>query len=62
MAQMNNKLAGIETFFMAASPVSSYLSSSLIKEIARFGGDVTSLVTPLVARKLAEKFGREAQP
>jgi len=62
MAQMNNKLAGIETFFMAASPVSSYLSSSLIKEIARFGGDVTSLVTPLVAQKLAEKFGRGAQP
>lgn len=61
MAQMNNKLSGIETFFMAASPVTSYLSSSLVKEIARFGGDVSSLVTPLVAERLADKFSGSEQ-
>ncbi len=58
MAQMNNKLSGIETFFLAASPVTSYLSSSLIKEVARFGGDISSLVPPGVAERLAEKFGQ----
>lgn len=57
MAQMNNKLSGIETFFMAASPVTSYLSSSLVKEVARFGGDVSTLVPPGVAERLKEKFG-----
>jgi pantetheine-phosphate adenylyltransferase len=56
MAQMNNNLSGIETFFMAASPVTSYLSSSLVKEVARFGGDVSSLVPPGVAERLKEKF------
>ncbi|MER3396348.1 MAG: pantetheine-phosphate adenylyltransferase [Acidimicrobiia bacterium] len=56
MAQMNNKLSGIETFFMAASPVTSYLSSSLVKEIARFGGDVSSLVPRGVAERLKAKF------
>lgn len=56
MAQMNNKLSGIETFFMAASPLTSYLSSSLVKEVARFGGDVSSLVPPGVAECLKEKF------
>ncbi len=58
MAQMNNKLSGVETFFLAASPVTSYLSSSLIKEVARFGGDISSLVPPGVAERLAEKFGQ----
>src|SRR3990170_7688873 len=44
MAQMNNRLSGIETFFMTTSPKWSFLSSSLVKEVARFGGDVTGLV------------------
>ncbi len=57
MAQMNKQLSGIETFFLAASPVSSYLSSSLVKEVARFGGDVSSLVPQGVAKRLGEKFG-----
>jgi len=56
MAQMNNRMAGMETFFVAASPQWSYLSSSLIKEVVRFGGDVTGLVPAVVQERLAEKF------
>lgn len=58
MAQMNHKLTGIETLFMAASPKSSYLSSSLIKEVARYGGDVAGLVPDPVLRRLSDRFGK----
>jgi pantetheine-phosphate adenylyltransferase len=60
MAQMNQSLSGIETFFLATSPQYSFLSSSLVKEVARFGGDVSSLVPPVVAKRLRQKF-EEAQ-
>ena len=56
MAQMNSRMAGVETFFVATSPQWSYLSSSLIKEVARFGGDVTGLVPEFVQRRLDEKL------
>ncbi len=56
MAQMNQKLSGVDTLFVAASPAYSYLSSSLVKEVARFGGDVSALVPPLVEQRLKEKF------
>ena len=56
MAQMNQSLSGIETFFLATSPQYSFLSSSLVKEVARFGGDVSSLVPPGVATRLKQKF------
>lgn len=56
MAQMNQRLSGIDTFFISTSPKYSFLSSSLVREIARFGGDVTSLVPPVVAKRLAERF------
>ncbi|MGQ0670713.1 MAG: pantetheine-phosphate adenylyltransferase [Actinomycetota bacterium] len=57
MAQMNHRLAGVETFFMTTSPTWSYLSSSLVKEVARFGGDVEGLVPPFVKDRLTEKLG-----
>jgi pantetheine-phosphate adenylyltransferase len=60
MAQMNHKLAGVETLFMVATPSHSFLSSSLVKEIARFGGDVTAFVPTEVARKMKERFRGEA--
>jgi pantetheine-phosphate adenylyltransferase len=60
MAQMNHKLAGVETLFMTTSPQWSFLSSSLIKEVARFGGDVSTLVPEHVAARLAEKLGGAA--
>ncbi|MDQ1694843.1 MAG: pantetheine-phosphate adenylyltransferase, partial [Frankiaceae bacterium] len=44
MAQMNNGLADVETLFMPTSPLYSFLSSSLVKEVATYGGDVTGLV------------------
>lgn len=56
MAQMNYQLAGMETMFVATSPVYSYLSSSLVKDVARLGGNVDTLVPPLVAQRLEERF------
>ena len=62
MAQLNRKLApDIETVFMMASPEHSFLSSSGVREIARFGGCVDDLVPPTVARRLAEVFPRGGQ-
>lgn len=52
MAQMNAHLGGVETLFMTTRPVYSYLSSSLVKEVARFGGDISDLVPPAVAHRL----------
>jgi pantetheine-phosphate adenylyltransferase len=57
MAQMNLGLGGVETFFLPTSPQWSYLSSSLIKEVVRFGGDVSGLVPPFVRDRLEEKLG-----
>jgi pantetheine-phosphate adenylyltransferase len=44
MAQMNHGLAGVETMFMTTNPLYSFLSSSLVKEVATYGGDVSALV------------------
>jgi pantetheine-phosphate adenylyltransferase len=56
MAQMNHRLAGVETLFVATNPLYSFLSSSLIKEVAAFGGDVSGLVPDTVAHRLAERL------
>ena len=58
MSQMNLKLKGIETFFMATKPDYSFLSSSLVKEIAKFGGDVSSWVPSHVHRALQSRYGK----
>ncbi len=59
MARMNKKLApSIETMFMMTANEYSYLSSSIVKEVARLGGCVGQLVPQGVARRLAEKAGR----
>jgi len=57
MAQMNNGLADVETLFMPTSPLYSFLSSSLVKEVATFGGDVSGLVPDPVLLGLREKLG-----
>jgi pantetheine-phosphate adenylyltransferase len=57
MAQMNHRLAGVETLFMVANPAFSFLSSSIVKEVARFGGSVEGLVPAEVARRLKERIG-----
>jgi pantetheine-phosphate adenylyltransferase len=56
MAQMNVGLAGVETLFMPTNPLYSFLSSSLIKDVAKWGGDVSPHVPELVARRLAERL------
>jgi pantetheine-phosphate adenylyltransferase len=59
MAQMNASLTGVETVFIPCSPEYSFLASSLVKEVATFGGDVSSLVPPdvltLLTRRLEER-------
>jgi pantetheine-phosphate adenylyltransferase len=57
MAQMNHGLAGVETLFMTTNPLYSFLSSSLVKEVATYGGDVSGLVPPLVHDSLTERLG-----
>jgi pantetheine-phosphate adenylyltransferase len=60
MAQMNAALApGLDTMFVTAKPEWAFLSSSLVKEVARFGGDVGQLVPAPVAHALTERFGRK---
>lgn len=55
MAQMNYRLAGVETLFMTTNPSYSYLSSSLVKEVARHGGDVSGLVPDFVLARLRDR-------
>jgi pantetheine-phosphate adenylyltransferase len=54
MAQMNRELAGIETLFVPTAPQVGHLSSSLIKQIATFGGDVSKLVPKAVHDRLLQ--------
>jgi pantetheine-phosphate adenylyltransferase len=57
MAQMNRHLSGVETCFVPTNPQWSYLSSSLVKEVAQLGGDVSALVPGHVLPLLKEKLG-----
>ena len=61
MAQMNYRLSGVETLFMPTAPEHSFLSSSLVREVARFGGEVSSMVPPEVARRLKERFAQMSE-
>ncbi|MDT0441114.1 pantetheine-phosphate adenylyltransferase [Streptomyces johnsoniae] len=58
MAQMNNGLSGVETMFIPTNPVYSFLSSSLVKEVAAWGGDVSHLVPEPVLSSLVAKLDR----
>jgi pantetheine-phosphate adenylyltransferase len=58
MAQMNRQLSGIETLFIPTSSTSSFISSRLLREVARFGGDVSAFVPKPVEVRLRERFGR----
>ena len=59
MAQMNSSLAPIETVFVPTSPEYSFLASSLVKEVARFGGDVSGLVPPEVLTRLTTRLAEQ---
>ncbi len=56
MAQMNKHVAGVDTFFIASSPQYSFLSSSLAKEVATLGGDVSALLPDAVNVRLQAKL------
>jgi pantetheine-phosphate adenylyltransferase len=62
MAQMNIGLAGIETLFMPTNPLYSFLSSSLVKDVAKWGGDVSAHVPEHVARRLTERLKEAGSP
>jgi pantetheine-phosphate adenylyltransferase len=59
MAQMNIGLAGVETLFMPTNPTNSFVSSSLVKDVAKWSGDVSAHVPDVVARRLAERLRGE---
>jgi pantetheine-phosphate adenylyltransferase len=56
MAQMNDRLTGVDTLFIPTSPDYSYLASSLVKEVAKGGGDVTGLVPDFVQQRMLDRF------
>lgn len=56
MAQLNERMSGIATLFFPTAPEHSFLSSSLVREVARFGGDVSSMVPAPIAQRLKERF------
>ncbi len=56
MAQMNNLISGVHTMFLPSASKWSFLASKLIRDIARFGGDVDQMVPPGVARRLKEMY------
>ncbi len=58
MAQMNLRLGHVETLLMPTNPSWSFLSSSLVKEVARFGGDVEGLVPDHVRTRLLDRMAR----
>ena len=61
MAQMNSSLAPIETVFVPTSPEWSFLASSLVKEVATFGGDVSGLVPDFVLERLTARLAERQQ-
>jgi pantetheine-phosphate adenylyltransferase len=56
MAQMNYRLSSLETLFVATNPDYSFLSSSLVKEVASYGGDVSGLVPDTVLGRLTQRL------
>lgn len=60
MAQMNRQLSGVETVFVPTTSQHAFIASRLLKEVARFGGDVSEFVPKNVAARLEAKFPRAA--
>ncbi|MBA1835812.1 pantetheine-phosphate adenylyltransferase [Corynebacterium sp. zg912] len=56
MAQMNRRLTGVDTYFLLTDEKYGYISSSLTKEVAKYGGDVTGLVPDTVREAMLEKY------
>lgn len=60
MAQMNRRLSGVDTFFLLTDEKYGYVSSSLLKEVAKYGGDVSGLLPEPVARAVQRRFQEES--
>ena len=56
---MNRRLSGIDTFFLLTDEKYGYVSSTLCKEVARFGGDVSGLLPEVVAKAVTEKYSNQ---
>ncbi|HEV7907733.1 MAG TPA: pantetheine-phosphate adenylyltransferase [Pseudonocardiaceae bacterium] len=56
MAQMNHQLSGVDTLFMPTNPLYSYLASSLVKEVATYGGDVSTLLPAPIEQRLMQRL------
>lgn len=61
MAQMNRHQTGVDSVFLITDPAWSYVSSSLVKEVARGGGDVSAFLPPEVHRRLLDRVGRKSE-
>ncbi|WEV69638.1 pantetheine-phosphate adenylyltransferase [Bifidobacterium sp. ESL0775] len=59
MALVNRKLSGVETMFLPANPILEHISSTIVKDVARHGGDVTGMVPDCVVGMLAEALKKE---
>lgn len=59
MGLMNRRLTGVETLFIPGDPRHEHISSSLVKEVARFGGDITGMVSDEVRDALRERLARD---
>lgn len=59
MALVNRKLSGVETLFLPADPILEHISSSIVKDVARHGGDVTGMVPDCVVPLLTDALNRE---
>ena len=57
MAQMNNAVSGIHTLFIPSASDSSFLASKFIRDFARFGGDISTMVPEPVVRRMKERYG-----
>jgi pantetheine-phosphate adenylyltransferase len=60
MAQMNQRLSGVDTLFIATNPLYSFLSSSLVKEVATYGGDVSHLLPATVEKRMKLRLAEAA--
>jgi pantetheine-phosphate adenylyltransferase len=56
MSQINLQLQGVETLFLSTAPAHSFLSSSLVKEIASYGGDVSSYIPAVLLERLKNRL------
>jgi pantetheine-phosphate adenylyltransferase len=60
MAQMNQRLSGVDTLFLSSSPEYGFVSSSLLKEVATYGGDIAHLLPDSVHTRLQERLAERA--